>query len=104
MFRSHDPHNPDVLEVQVAEPELFATTYSINAKVYQKDIDGSWIEKILPLKNHESFNNGLLKEWEKAFHNGLIRLNTHLRIKTWLEISKKHKDRIIRRFKLVILD
>jgi len=104
MFKSHDPHKPDILEVQVAEPELFTTTYSINARVYQKDIDGSWIERILPVKNHESFNSQLLKEWEEAFHKGWIRLNGHLQIKTWLDTSKKHKDRMIRRFRLIVLD
>jgi len=104
MFKSHDSNKPDILEVQVAETELFTTTYSINARVYQKDIDGSWNEKILPVKNHESFNSQLLKEWEESFHKGWIRLNGHLQIKTWLETSKKHKDRMIRRFRLIVLD
>jgi len=104
IFKSHDPNKPDILEIQVAEPELFTTTYSTNARVYQKDIGDSWNEKILPIKNHESFNSDLLKQWEEAFHKGWIRLNGHIRIKTWLDVSKKHKDRMIRRFRLIILD
>ena len=102
--KSQDSNKPDAMDFQVAELELFSTTYSMNTKVNHKDSDGKWYEKILPIKHHESLNSDLLKQWEDAFHRGLIRLNGHIRIKTWKENSKKNKDRMIRRFKLIIID
>jgi len=53
-YVSHNPQKPDVLELQVADPELFTTLYSVNVRVYEKDIDGNWTEKILPVKNIET--------------------------------------------------
>ena len=103
-YKSQDPKKPDVLDVQVSDLELFQTTYTLNARVNHKDSDGKWYEKKLPIKSNESKNFGLLKLWEEAFHKGWLRLNGHVRIKTWLETSKQHKDRLIRRFKLIILD
>ncbi len=102
--KSQDSKKPDVVDIQVTELELSSTAYSVNARVNHKDCDNNWCEKILPIKNHESFNSDLLKQWEEAFHKGWIRLNGHLQIKTWLDVSKKHKDRMIRRFRLIILD
>jgi len=102
--KSQDSKKPDVVDIQIAELELSSTTYSMNARVNHKSSDGKWYERILPIKSHESFNSDLLKQWEEAFHKGLIRLNGHIKIKTWLETSKKNKDRMIRRFKLIILD
>ena len=103
-YSSHNPQKPDVLELQVADTELFSTLYSTNLRVYEKGIDGDWTEKILPIKNHESKNFSLLQQWEKAFHKGLITVNTHIRIKFWMEKSKTNANRMIRRFKLIILD
>ena len=102
--KSQDSKKPDVLDLQVTELELFSTAYSMNARVNHKDSDGKWYEKILPVKYFESFSTDLLNQWEEAFHKGWIRMNTHIRIKTWLETSKRNKDRLIRRFKLIILD
>lgn len=102
--KSQDSKKPDVVDLQVSELELFSTAYSMNAKVNHKGSDGKWYEKILAIKYFESFNSELLKHWEEAFHKGWIRTNSHIRIKTWLETSKKHKDRMIRRFRLIVLD
>ena len=102
--KSQDSKKPDVLDIQVAELELFPTTYSLNARVNHKDSDGKWYEKILPVKYFESFNSDLLNQWEESFHKGWIRINGHIRIKTWLETSKRNRDRLIRRFRLIILD
>jgi len=90
--KSQDSKKPDVVDIQVTELELSSTIYSMNAKVNHKDSDGKWYERILPIKNHESFNSDLLKQWEEAFHKGWIKLNGHIRIKTWLETSKRNKD------------
>lgn len=103
-YSSHNPQKPDVLDLQVANPELFGTLYSTNARVYQKDIDGNWTEKILPVRNHDSKNFSLFEQWENAFHKGLITVNTHIRIKFWMDKSKRNADRFIRRFKLIVLD
>ena len=103
-YQSHDQNNPDEIDIQVSDLELFPTTYSINARVNHKDSDGKWYEKILPIKYIESTNSSLLEQWEEAFHKGWIRLNCHIRIKAWFEKSKRNKDRNIRRFRLIILD
>ena len=103
-FKSEDPNNPDVLDLQVADIELFSTSLSVNAKVNHKSSDGKWYAKILALKYFESFNSSLLNLWEEAFHKGWIRLNCHVRIKTWLEKSKRNAERKIRRYKLLVLD
>jgi len=106
-FKEYSPDNPQkpvVLDLQVADTELFSTLYSTNLRVYEKGIDGEWTEKILPVKGHESKNFSLLQQLEKAFHKGLISVNTHIQIKFWMEKSKTNADRMIRRFKLIILD
>lgn len=102
--KSQNSKKPDVLEIQVSELELFSTTVSMNAKVNLKDSDGKWYKKILAIKYFESFNSDLLNQWEEAFHKGWIRMNSHIRIKTWLEASKRHKDRMIRRYSIIVLD
>ncbi len=101
-FTSQDPKNPDVLNLQVAEPEIFTTQYSDNVKVYQKDVDGQWKECVLNIKSHESKNFSLLNQWKKAFDKGYVYVNKHFRIKTWLDRSKRNNDRKIRRFKLEV--
>lgn len=97
-FKSKDPKNPDVLELQVAGLERFETAYSENVRVNYKDLVQGWIEAILPLKSHESNNVGLLREWEKMARKDL-EVNKHFKIKTWLATSKN--GRPIRRFRLI---
>ena len=103
-YTSQNPDKPDVIDLQVADPVTFQTLYSTNVRVYQKDIDGNWSEKILPIKNHSSNNHSLFKQWSKAFHRGMITVNTHIRLKFYLDKSKRNADRLIRRFKLILLD
>jgi len=38
-YSSHNPQKPDVLELQIADTELFSTLYSTNLRVYEKGID-----------------------------------------------------------------
>jgi len=102
--QSKNSAKPDEVDFQIVDLELSSNAYSMNAEVNHKSSDGNWYQKKLPIKNHESFNSDLLNQWEEAFHKGWIRLNSHIRIKTWLETSKKHKDRMIRRFRLIVLD
>lgn len=97
-YHSKDKDNPDVLELQIAEAETFETAYSVNVRVYHND-NGEWIEKVLPLKSHESVNASLLKEWEKNEKKGLVQKNKHFKLETCLDTSKN--GRPIRRFRLI---
>jgi len=97
-YKSNDKDKPDILELQVAETETFETAYSVNVRVYHKN-NGEWIEKVLPLKSHESNNASLLKEWEKNEAKGIMQKNKHFKIETYLDVSKN--GRPIRRFRII---
>jgi hypothetical protein len=97
-LKSQDQNSPDVLELQVLNAETFETMYSINVRVLLKDGESNK-EIILPLKNHESKNPSLLRDWEMARKKGLLTPNRRFRLKTWLDTSKNGRQ--IRRFKLV---
>lgn len=96
-YHSKDENNPDVLEIQVLDTETFDTDYSINANIKHKE-DDKWIEKILPLKSHDSNNASLLKQWFDLVKTKKIRKNSAGKILTWLDISKN--GRPIRRYVL----
>jgi hypothetical protein len=96
--KSDTKDKPDVLELQIADPETFETAYSINVRVYEY-VENQKVEKILPLKAHESVNSSLLKEWGKNSKKDLIKPNKIFKLFTWLDVSKN--GRPIRRFKLV---
>lgn len=98
-FKSQSQNEPDILELQVSDEQTFETAYSVNAKVLQKDADGKWTEKVLPLKSHESVNNILLKEWEQNARKDLLKAGKKFLLKTWLGKSKR-SDHNIRRFVL----
>jgi len=95
-YKSQDQNKPDVLEIQVSEVDTFETAYSINVQVLQKD-DGTWTEKILPLKSFESKNGILLQEWQK--HKSKLKSGKKFLLKTWLDKSKTSNHKI-RRFVL----
>lgn len=96
-FKSSNKDQPDLLELQVADPEIFETAYSVNVRVHHKD-NGQWVEKILPLKSHESKNAILLQEWDKNARKGNTKQNAYFKLRTWLDTTKN--GRPIRRFKL----
>lgn len=98
IYKSNNKNQPDALELQVVDPEIFETAYSVNIRVYEY-VENQKIEKILPLKAHESLNNTLLKEWEKNAKKDLIKPNKIFKLFTWLDVSKN--GRPIRRFRLV---
>jgi len=99
-YRSKDPSKPDVLEIQIVDPEPFTTEYSTNARVQIKD-GQTWIEKILPLKSHASNNPSLLNAWTELQKKGQLKAGQLLKIKTWLGTSRTLK-RPIRRFVLEV--
>lgn len=93
-YKANDEKHPDVLNIEVLETEMFDTEYGINIRT---NVDG--IEKALPLHNYNSKNKQLLKLWTDATKQGKIKIDTKLKILTWLGTSKnKHP---IRRFELV---
>lgn len=63
-FKSQNKDKPDVLKLQVADPDVFETAYSTNVRVYHKE-NQDVTEKILQLKFHESNNDSLLRQWNK---------------------------------------
>lgn len=97
-FKSRDENKPDVLELQIVDPETFDTKHSINIRVSQQEND-EWIEKILPLKNHDSTNDSLLREWEMNARKDITRKKKFFKLKTWLGISKNQRP--IRRYDLI---
>jgi hypothetical protein len=98
MFQSHNKDKPDVLELQVVDPETFDTAYSTNVRVCEY-VENQKVDRILPLKAHESVNNSLLKEWETNARKDIIKPNKIFKLFTWLDVSKN--GRPIRRFRLV---
>lgn len=96
-YHSKDEKNPDVLEIQVLDTETFDTDYSVNAHVKQKEND-QWMEKILPLKSHDSNNASLLKQWSDRIKTKKIKKNSTVTIQTWIGISKN--NHVIRKWRI----
>jgi len=93
-YTSKDQNNPDILEVEPIETELFETEYSTNLRV---KINGE--EKILAIHNFESKNKQLLNLYLKAKMENKIKVGKQFKLHTWLGISKNNFP--IRRFELV---
>lgn len=87
-YKSQDANNPDVLFLQVADPEIHENLYSSYVPVVHND-NGEWKEKNLPLHQHDHWNRNLLKDYLEKYNMGLIRQNTHIVIKTCLRKSKR---------------
>ncbi|MDH5463598.1 MAG: hypothetical protein OEW49_04755 [Nitrosopumilus sp.] len=103
-YISHNPQKPDVLYLQIADPHVSSETYNDIVRVYEKDIDGSIVEKKLPIRSHGSPNLILFRQWKEAFEKGLLNVNTHIKIKFWWRKSKRNPERELRDYKLIILD
>ena len=96
-FKSQNENKPNILELQIIDPETFETQYSVNIRV-KRLMNNEWVERILPLKNHDSKNDALLREWQKNARKDIIQKRRFFKIKTWLGISKNQRP--IRRYKL----
>jgi len=101
-FKSEEPSKPDVLILQVVDPEIRENSFSSYVTVLHND-NGEWKEKNLPLKQHDHWNRKLFKKYYELFNSGLIRVNTHLRLKTWKRKSKRSVF-LVRDFDLDNLD
>lgn len=95
-YKSEDLTNPDILEWTVTETETFETKYAIcvNAKI-DNEI------RTVPLYNFSSANKQLLNLWNDAIRDKIIKKGKKFTLHTWLEQSKRNKDRKIRRSKFV---
>ena len=93
-YTSDDEKNPDKIDVEVLEPDLFETEYSTNLRV---KINGE--EKILPIHSFESRNKQLLQLYLKAKKEGKIKVYRKFKLYTWLGISKNNFP--IRRYELI---
>ena len=94
-YKSKDHNSPDIVELQVLDPEPFATEYSTNVRAQVRRAQ-LWREEIVPLKSNSSVNASLLTKWTDLVNKGKIKIGTHCTIKTHLGISKN--DNPIRRF------
>ena len=93
-YTSKDEKNPDVLEVEPQEIDIFETEYSMNVNV---KVDG--VEMAMPLQSFESNNRQLLQKWNNGVSNKKIKVGKPFRLHTWLGISRNNRS--IRRFELV---
>jgi hypothetical protein len=98
-YKSRDADKPDILDIKVLDPTLFATEYSTNIRVEVKS-DQTWTEAILPIKSHSSNNASLLTKWTDIVKKGKIKKGFVCTIKTHLGISKN--DNPIRRFAISV--
>ena len=101
-FKSEQPSKPDVLILQVVDPEIQENSFCSYVPVLHND-NGEWKEKNLPLKQHDHWNRKLFKKYYEMFNSGLISINTHLRLITWKRKSKR-SEYMVRDFDLDCLD
>ena len=87
-YKSQDENNPDVLIMQVVDPEVRENLYGYYIEVVHND-NGAWKEKNLPLRYHDHWNRKLIKDYLEKYNLGLIGKNTHIILKTWLRKSKR---------------
>lgn len=103
-YTSKDSSNPDVLDLELLDLKVFPNRKAITIKVAIKTINGKIQKKFLGIKYFNSKNFDLLKLWEESLENKWLRMHGSIRIKTWLGISKRNSKRLIRRYKLIVLD
>ena len=86
--------NPDIITVEIIDPEPFPTMYDWNvlAKVNMIDMN-------IPLKA-KSTNKILYRAYNKLLRDNKIKVGTLLKIKTWLRKSTKNPENDLRDFKL----
>jgi len=98
-YKSKDTNNPDSLELEVTTLEQTESEFTTNIQCRQL-ILGSWEDRILPLKSHESNNSSLLKMWNELVKRKRIIVGSKLVIRTHLGISKY--GRVIRKFQVEV--
>jgi len=88
--------NPDIISVEIIDPEPFSTQYDWNvlAKVDMIDMN-------IPLKA-KSTNKILYRAYNKLLRENKIKVGTFLKIKTWLRKSTKNPENDLRDFEIVL--
>ena len=94
-YKGHED-NPDVLSVEIIDPEPFPTKYDWNvlAKVDMMDMN-------IPLKG-KSTNKILYRAYNKLLQENKIKVGTILKIKTWLRKSTKNPEKDLRDFEIAL--
>jgi len=98
-YKSKDVPNPDILEIEVTTLQQFESELSTNIQCKQL-IQGTWEDRILPLKSHESNNCSLLKTWNELVKRKRIIVGSKILIHTYLGISKY--GRTIRKYQVEV--
>ncbi|MGY5148423.1 MAG: hypothetical protein ACW9W4_10535 [Candidatus Nitrosopumilus sp. bin_7KS] len=96
-YTSNDENTPDILDIKVTDLETFETEYSENVQVLLQTPNGLEY-RILPLKSHTSMNSALLKLWMQGVQQKKIKIDSRIKLHTWLGLSKNGFP--IRRFRL----
>ncbi|NMJ87212.1 MAG: hypothetical protein EX285_05165 [Thaumarchaeota archaeon] len=91
--QSTDKDNPDALNLEIIDTEIFDSQYSTNTKV---KLDGE--EVILPLKNKDNKNSSLLNLWTQKISKGVIIAGNKIRLHTWLAQHRTYPTYKVRRF------
>jgi len=86
--------NPDIITVEIIDPEPFPTKYDWNVLAKVDMIDTN-----IPLKA-KSTNKILYRAYNKLLRENKIKVGTLLKIKTWLRKSTKNPENDLRDFKL----
>lgn len=95
-FTSKDENHADIIQCEIHEEDTFETEYGICINV---KIDDEI--RAINLFSFGSANRSLLTQWNEAKKKGKIKQGKEFKILTWLGVSQRNKDRVIRRFKLV---
>jgi hypothetical protein len=96
-YKSTSKEKPDVITIEIVDPEPFQTQYDWN--VLGK-IDG--IETNIPLRA-KTANKKLYRQYMSLLQNDKIKSKTTLVIKTYLSKSTKNPDYDLREFEVKLL-
>ncbi len=95
-YKSISKKQPDIITIEIVDPEPFQTQYDWNVLV---KMDG--IETNIPLRA-KSANKKLYRQYMRLLREGKIKNGTKLTIETWLGKSSKHPDFDLRDFIVVV--
>ncbi len=96
-YKSKDSENPDIIQVEIIDPEPFETQFDLNVLAKMDMVDTN-----IPLKAKSS-NKILYRQYNKLLHDGKIKSGTVLEIKTWLRKSSRNPENELRDFEVKVL-
>jgi len=95
-YKSQDKDNPDVIHVEVTDPEPYRTTYDWHFNGYV-GIE----EKHIPLRG-TTITQQPYGQYLQLLHEGNVTVGTKLVIKTWLRQSTRNRENQIREFEIKV--